>query len=162
MPVFLSSDEAYQRWRTTNVRPQKQFGYVMATATVPLGDLTSEQMRVLGELARAYGDGTVRVTPDQNLVFRWVSVGDLRELYRRLAAAEANVAAFRFGAMNDADTDIVFAIDANHADLLIAHRRRGSLLCRRKNFGVGDIHGRATRQMLGRRCRLHEMGAHRR
>ena len=44
----------------------------MATATVPLGDLTSEQMRVLGELARAYGDGTVRVTIDQNLVFRWV------------------------------------------------------------------------------------------
>ena len=35
--------------------------------TVPLGDLTSAQMRVLGELARAYGDGTVRVTPDQNL-----------------------------------------------------------------------------------------------
>ena len=26
---------------------------------VPLGDLTSEQMRVLGELARAYGDGTI-------------------------------------------------------------------------------------------------------
>ena len=60
------------RWRATNVRPQKQFGYVMATATVPLGDLTSEQMRVIGELARAYGDGTVRVTLDQDLVFRWV------------------------------------------------------------------------------------------
>ena len=55
------------------MRPQKQFGYVMAIATVPLGDLTSEQMRVLGELARAYGDGTVRVTPDQDLVFRWVN-----------------------------------------------------------------------------------------
>ena len=34
---------------------------------MPLGDLTSEQMRVVGELARAYGDGTVRVTPDQDL-----------------------------------------------------------------------------------------------
>ena len=39
----------------------------MATATVPLGDLTSEQMRVIGELARAYGDGTVRVTLEQDL-----------------------------------------------------------------------------------------------
>ena len=66
-------DEAYARWRATNVRPQKQFGFVMAIATVPLGDLTSEQMRVLGELARAYGDGTVRVTMDQDLVFRWVN-----------------------------------------------------------------------------------------
>ena len=64
----------------------------MATATVPLGDLTSEQMRVLGELARAYGDGTVRVTMDQNLVFRWVPVGDVRELYRRLAAAGLGLA----------------------------------------------------------------------
>jgi sulfite reductase (NADPH) hemoprotein beta-component len=87
VPVFLAGDEAYARWRLTNVRPQKQFGYVLATATAPLGDLTSEQMRVLGELALAYGDGTVRVTPDQNLVFRWVPIGELRELYRRLAAA---------------------------------------------------------------------------
>ena len=92
VPVFLSSDEAYQRWRTTNVRTQKQFGYVMATATVPLGDLTSEQMRVLAELSDAYADGSVRVTTDQNLVFRWVSVGDVRELYRRLAAASLGLA----------------------------------------------------------------------
>src|SRR5437773_7473634 len=92
VPVFLSSDEAYQRWRTTNVRTQKQFGYVLATATVPLGDLTSEQMRVVGELAGAYGDGTVRVTPEQNLVFRWVGIGSLRELYRRLAAASLGLA----------------------------------------------------------------------
>src|SRR4029077_4246519 len=87
VPILMPGDEAYARWRATNVRPQKQFGYVLATATVPLGDFTSEQMRVLGELARAYGDGTVRVTPDQDLVFRWVPVGEVRELYRRLSAA---------------------------------------------------------------------------
>ena len=87
VPVYLPGEEAYARWRATNVQAQKQFGYVIATATVPLGDLTSEQMRVIGELAGAYSDGTVRVTMDQNLVFRWVSVGDLRELYRRLSAA---------------------------------------------------------------------------
>ena len=50
----------------------------MATVTVPLGDLTSAQMRVLGDLSRAYGDGTVRVTPDQDLVFRWVNVARRR------------------------------------------------------------------------------------
>jgi sulfite reductase (NADPH) hemoprotein beta-component len=87
VPVYMPGDEAYLRWRASNVRPQKQFGYVMATATTPLGDLTSEQMRVVGELARAYSDGTVRVTVDQNLVFRWVSVGEVRELFRRLSAA---------------------------------------------------------------------------
>src|SRR5207244_2712068 len=53
---------------------------------------TSEQMRVLGELARAYGDGTVRITQDQDLVFRWVNACDVRQLYRRLAAAGLGLA----------------------------------------------------------------------
>ena len=35
VPVYLPGDEAYARWRATNVQPQKQFGYVIATATVP-------------------------------------------------------------------------------------------------------------------------------
>src|SRR5262249_10581641 len=43
-------------------------------------------------LARAYSDGTVRVTSDQNLVFRWVRVGEVRELYSRLAAASLGLA----------------------------------------------------------------------
>ncbi len=87
LPLLHAGDAAYLRWRSTNVRPQKQFGYVIATATVPLGDLTSGQLRVIGDLARAYGDGTVRVTIDQNLLFRWVNASDARQLYRRLAAA---------------------------------------------------------------------------
>src|SRR5260370_3834980 len=49
-------------------------------------------MRVLGELAHAYGDGTVRVTPEQDLVFRWVTTNDLSQLYHRLAAAGLGLA----------------------------------------------------------------------
>jgi sulfite reductase beta subunit-like hemoprotein len=92
VPILQSSDEAYQRWCATNVRAQKQFGYVMAVASVPLGDLSSDQMRVVGELARAYGDGTIRVTAEQDLVFRWISTCDVRQLYRRLAAAGLGLA----------------------------------------------------------------------
>jgi len=92
VPLFQTGDDAYVKWRATNVHPQRQFGYVMAVATVPLGDLTSDQMRVLGELSRAYADGTVRVTPDQDLVFRWVNSCDVRQLYRRLAAAGLGLA----------------------------------------------------------------------
>ena len=92
VPVLNSSNETYERWRATNVRAQKQFGFVTATVTVPLGDMTSEQMRVMGDLARAYGDGTVRVSVEQNLLLRWVPVGDLRELYRRIAAAGLGLA----------------------------------------------------------------------
>jgi len=75
------------RWLRTNVRPQKQDGYAVVTVTLPLGDLTGAQMRVLGDLAAAYGDGSVRVTADQDVIFRWVRSRDVRELYRRLTAA---------------------------------------------------------------------------
>jgi sulfite reductase (NADPH) hemoprotein beta-component len=86
-PLLQITGDRYAQWRETNVRPQKQFGYMIATVTVPLGDLTSAQMRVLAALARSCGDGTVRVTPEQNLVYRWVGAASLRQLYRSLAAA---------------------------------------------------------------------------
>src|SRR5262249_58550795 len=85
-PLPVRSETA-ERWARTNVRPQKQPGYSAVTATVPLGDLTSAQMRVLADLASAFGDGTVRTTHDQNLLFRWVKTADVRELFARLAAA---------------------------------------------------------------------------
>lgn len=86
-PMHQPTDEAYQRWRKSNVQPQKQFGFVTVLATVPLGDLTGEQMRVLGDLADAYADGTIRLTMDQNVLFRWVKISDVHELYTRLLAA---------------------------------------------------------------------------
>jgi sulfite reductase beta subunit-like hemoprotein len=91
-PIYRPGDEAYARWRATNTRPQKQPGYVIAVAAVPLGDLTSGQMRAVGELARAYGDGTVRVTSEQDLLFRWVRVTDARPFFERLAAAGLGLA----------------------------------------------------------------------
>ena len=92
LPVLHAGDVEYARWHATNVRSQKQFGYAIAIAAVPLGDLTSEQMRVIADLADAYGDGSVRVTPEQDLLFRWVNAGDVRQLYRRLAAAGLGLA----------------------------------------------------------------------
>ncbi len=62
-------------------------GTRLVTVTVPLGDLTGAQLRVLADLAVAYGDGTVRVTHDQDLLFRWVRTAHVQDLYRRLAAA---------------------------------------------------------------------------
>jgi sulfite reductase beta subunit-like hemoprotein len=55
--------------------------------TTVLGDMTSAQMRMLGQLALAFADGTVRITSDQNVVLRWVPDTSLPTLYGRLAAA---------------------------------------------------------------------------
>jgi sulfite reductase (NADPH) hemoprotein beta-component len=74
-------------WLRTNLRPQKQSEYSQVTVSLVLGDISSGQMRALAQLARAYGDGMVRITVDQNLVLRWVRSGQVPGLYRRLAAA---------------------------------------------------------------------------
>jgi sulfite reductase (NADPH) hemoprotein beta-component len=74
-------------WLRTNLRPQKQSEYSQVIASLTLGDITSGQMRAVALLARAYADGLVRVTVDQNLLLRWVRSGQVPGLYRRLAAA---------------------------------------------------------------------------
>ena len=77
----------FTTWARTNVRPQKQIDFGSAVVTVPLGDLSGAQFRIVGDLANAYGDGTVRVTAVQDLVLRWVRRSDLPGLHARLAAA---------------------------------------------------------------------------
>jgi sulfite reductase beta subunit-like hemoprotein len=82
----IGRDE-FEYWSRTNIRPQKQPGFAIVTVTTVLGDLTSAQLRLLGQLALAFADGTVRITSDQNVVFRWVPEQSLRQLYERLVAA---------------------------------------------------------------------------
>jgi sulfite reductase (NADPH) hemoprotein beta-component len=77
----------FKDWSRTNVRLQKQAGWSMVVVSTVLGDLTSAQMRLIGELAAAYGDGTVRITSDQNVVFRWIRSRDVEIFYRSLHAA---------------------------------------------------------------------------
>ncbi|HXY40140.1 MAG TPA: nitrite/sulfite reductase [Vicinamibacteria bacterium] len=86
LPVLDAAWEDRRRWVETNVRPQRQPGYATAVVRLRLGDITAAQLRAASELARAYGDGTVRTTHDQNLLLRWVRDGDLPDLYQRLAA----------------------------------------------------------------------------
>jgi sulfite reductase (NADPH) hemoprotein beta-component len=86
-PQLSLTTAAFARWARGNVRPQKQAGYAVATVTVPLGDLTSAQLRVLADLAASFSDGTLRMTPEQNLLFRWVPETALQDLHRQLAAA---------------------------------------------------------------------------
>ena len=84
LPVTNDSEE---RWLRTNARPQKQHGYSTAIVTIPLGDLTGAQFRIVADLAAAFSDGTVRVTVEQNLIFRWVRTERLHEFYAALTAA---------------------------------------------------------------------------
>ena len=79
--------ESFQQWLRSNIRPQRQQGYVVATVALPLGDITALQLRALADVVRRFTRGTVRTTVEQNFVIRWVSRSDLPELHRALEAA---------------------------------------------------------------------------
>ncbi|HEY3129947.1 MAG TPA: nitrite/sulfite reductase, partial [Acidobacteriota bacterium] len=76
--------EGFDQWLKTNILHQKQPGYVVATVTLPLGDITSSQLRGLADIARRFVGDTIRTTVEQNIVLRWVSEADLPELYSAL------------------------------------------------------------------------------
>lgn len=80
-------DAVFARWQRSNVRPQKQNGYTSVTVTVPLGDLSGAQFRVIADLSSAFGDGSVRVSAVQNLVFRWVPNDRVSVLHEAIVAA---------------------------------------------------------------------------
>jgi sulfite reductase (ferredoxin) len=87
-PTFLNGQQrpaGFDAWHATNIYRQKQAGYVVASVTLPLGDLSSWQMRELASLARRFSGDSVRTTVEQNIVLRWVSETDLPDLYRELS-----------------------------------------------------------------------------
>ncbi len=79
--------DAFVRWMRSNVSKQRQPGYYHVTVRLPLGDFTAGQMRVLADLSDAYGDGSMRLTVDQNVLFRWVTRESIEPFYQRIAAA---------------------------------------------------------------------------
>ncbi|MCH9034636.1 MAG: nitrite/sulfite reductase [Planctomycetes bacterium] len=83
-----NGSEAYHRWLKTNVREQRQEGYVTVTVALPLGDITSNQVRALVDVGRRFTNGTIRTTVEQNFVIRWVSKADVPALYEALDAAQ--------------------------------------------------------------------------
>jgi sulfite reductase (ferredoxin) len=76
----------FEAWYRTNVQKQRQPGYAAATVTLPLGDFTPAQGRVLGDIARRYSTDALRTTVAQNLLYRWIPEAELPKLYAELAA----------------------------------------------------------------------------
>ena len=84
--VSIATSENFQKWTESNIREQKQPGYVTVTVTLPLGDITANQLRSLADIVRRFTKETVRTTVEQNFLIRWVSKSDLPEIYQALHA----------------------------------------------------------------------------
>ena len=82
-----AKSEAFNEWYATNVYAQRQPGYAVVSVTLPLGDATADQFRLMAELGRKYVKDSIRTTVEQNIVYRWVSEADVPELYEALENA---------------------------------------------------------------------------
>ena len=80
------SSDKFKQFLKFNTRPQRQPGYVTVTVALPLGDITSNQLRSLADIVRRFTRETIRTTVEQNLLIRWVSRRDLGELFKSLNA----------------------------------------------------------------------------
>jgi sulfite reductase beta subunit-like hemoprotein len=89
--------DGFERWRRTNIEPQKQEGFVAATITVPMGNIATFQFRELAKVMRKYSGGHARTNQNQNLILRWVRPDSLRMLHADLKSL----------GLGEADADMV-------------------------------------------------------
>jgi sulfite reductase (ferredoxin) len=74
----------YLAWRSSSIVDQRQDGYCAVYLRLLLGDITSGQMRSLAQILSRFGDGTVRLTVDQNILMPWVDNKSLPALFAAL------------------------------------------------------------------------------
>ncbi|MCQ8832494.1 nitrite/sulfite reductase [Streptomyces malaysiensis] len=60
--------------------------YFMMRVRVDGGRLTTEQLRVVGEVSEEFARGTADITDRQNIQYHWIQVEDVPEIWRRLEA----------------------------------------------------------------------------
>ena len=145
-PIELPTERtshAFRAWKATNVRPQRQERYAVATVKLPLGDITSDQMRSLADITREFG-GEVRLTVEQNIVLRWVRDADLAGLHAALEAADL--------AESGAETiaDVTSCPGTDTCKLGIASSR--GLAAELRNH-VGELDGYADEALKGLRIK---------
>lgn len=87
-PATLTADEqvAFNKWKTTNVRAQKQAGYVAVLLKIRNGNVSSTQAKQLAALLSTYSEDSARITIEQNLLMRFVPEKYLTNVYRAVAA----------------------------------------------------------------------------
>lgn len=87
LPILGSNghpNPEYEAWLATNVRKQRQEGYWIATVKVEQGNLTSDQMRGLADIARKGGDSELRFGVDQNVLLAWIPRQNLKRVFASL------------------------------------------------------------------------------
>jgi ferredoxin-nitrite reductase len=90
-PQALAPRPAFDRAAHIGVHPQKQAGLSWIGVVLPVGKLTAAQMRGLAGIARALGDGDIRLTVWQNLLISGVPTSKLKGVVAGIEALGLSV-----------------------------------------------------------------------
>ncbi|WP_166386943.1 HEPN domain-containing protein [Polaribacter sp. 11A2H] len=82
--AVIKDQAAFELWKSTNLIPQKQAGYVAIGIKVLLGDFYTDKARLLADLVDAYAAGEVRLTLRQNIVIPFVKEDLVPYFYQEL------------------------------------------------------------------------------
>src|SRR5690606_10678246 len=90
---------AYERWKLTNVLPQKQKGYVSIGIKIHLGDFYTDKARKLADLVKTYANNELRFTLRQNILVRDVQEELIPFFYQELK--KLDMAAYGYNTLGD-------------------------------------------------------------
>jgi len=98
------ANPAFRSWADTNLADHKADDYAIVSISLKAhgatpGDATSDQMRVMAELAKTYGHDELRVSHEQNIILPHVHKSDLPAVYAALR--EAELATANIGLISD-------------------------------------------------------------
>ena len=91
------TDPLFRSWADTNLAPHRAAGYAIVSISLKAhgatpGDATSDQMRVMADLAEQYGHNELRISHEQNVILPHVHKSDLPAVYDALKAAGLSTA----------------------------------------------------------------------
>ncbi|WP_323021293.1 nitrite/sulfite reductase, partial [Pararhodobacter sp.] len=83
------ADPVFRAWADTNLHAHKAEGHAIVTISLKAhgetpGDMTSDQMRLIADLAERYGYGEIRLSHEQNVILPHVALADLPAVHKAL------------------------------------------------------------------------------
>ncbi|MEH6646544.1 nitrite/sulfite reductase [Sulfitobacter sp.] len=99
-----TNDPVFRAWADTNLSDHRAAGYAIVSISLKAhgatpGDATSDQMRVMAELAAEFGHNELRISHEQNVILPHTHRADLPALHARLK--EAGLGTANIGLISD-------------------------------------------------------------
>ena len=102
--LAYKADPVFRAWADTNLAAHRNDQYAIVTISVKAhgqtpGDATSDQMRLMADLAETYGHGDLRISHEQNVILPHVHKSDLPVIHAALQ--KAGLATANVGLISD-------------------------------------------------------------